>query len=888
MDPSRPDPDRLLATAMREHEGRLKIFLGAAPGVGKTWAMLARARALLDAGTDVLAGVIETHGRAGTEEQTIGLPSLPPLMLEDRGRTLAEFDLFGALKRRPALLLMDELAHHNAPGAHHAKRWEDVRALLAAGIDVWTTLNIQHVESLNDDVARITGVRVQETVPDHILDEAAEIELIDLSPQALRDRLREGRIYRPDVATRALENYFREGNLAALREIALRRTANRVDRDVRDWMQAQRVAGPWPAAEHVLALIGPDEAGEAVVRYAKRLADALHAEWSVLHVERPHQPPMRRRSLALARELGATVETRGGRDLVAVAREAASQRNATQLVVGRATAMQGWRRWRALLRGRRNLAASLIRTLPDLPLHAVPTAAPRPRPRIAGTRLRKGQPLFWVTVLVALVTEAGLLTEPLLREDTVGMLFLVAVVVAALLGGLGLSLFAATLAFLSWDFFFIPPVHSITIGNTHDAVGLLVFAAVAGVTGTLGGRVRAEAHAAQARIDSLRRVGAFGRALAGPVDEAGLAHEIASQAAQIAGEAVVLLTAADTPDLLPAAAVPPGAALDERSQAAARFCATNKVETGRGTATLPSAAWRFRLLEPGHGAAMVLGVRSADPAATGADTPEHQALDVLADQATLALDRMRLFVLAAQASAMEDTQKLRTALLGSLGHDLRTPLTGIRGAAETLRGAWDHLDTETRNDLLSAIDEDVVRMTRFLANITELTRLESGQIRPRTEAVSLPAVVEAAIARVPGAAQATVSVSGEADGRRALADPALLEQVLVNVLDNAAKYSPQWSHIAVRITAPLPGELLVEIADEGVGVPPAELPHLFDSFFRSTRGDRVAPGTGLGLAIARGLVEAMGGRITAQSPRPDVPRDAAPGTLVSISLPAGE
>ncbi len=884
MDPTRPDPDRLLAAALREHEGRLKIFLGAAPGVGKTWAMLARARALLDSGTDVVAGVIETHGRAGTEEQTLGLPALPPLMLEDRGRTLAEFDLFGALKRRPALLLMDELAHHNAPGAHHAKRWEDVRALLAAGVDVWTTLNIQHVESLNDDVARITGVRVQETVPDHVLDEAAEIELIDLSPQALRERLREGRIYRPEVATRALENYFREGNLAALREIALRRTASRVDRDVRDWMQAQRVDGPWPAAEHVLALIGPDEAGEAVVRYAKRLADALHADWSVLHVERAHQPPMRRRSLALARELGASVETRGGRDLVAVAREAAGQRNATQLVVGRALPVQGWRRWRTLLRGRRNLAATLMRALPDLPLHAVPTAAPRPRPRVMATRLRGGRPLFWVTALVALVTEAGLLAEPLLREDTVGMLFLVAVVAAALLGGLGLSLFAAALAFLSWDFFFIPPVHSITIGNTHDAVGLLVFAAVAGVTGTLGGRVRAEARAAQARIDSMRRVGAFGRALSGPVDENGLAREIASQAAQIAGEAVVLLP----PDLLPAASVPPGTELDERSLAAARFCAANRVETGRGTPTLPSALWRFRLLEPAHGAPMVLGVRGADPAATGADTPEHQALDVLADQATLALDRMRLFVLAAEASAMEDTQKLRTALLGSLGHDLRTPLTGIRGAADTLRGAWDHLNPDTRNDLLSAIDEDVVRMTRFLANITELTRLESGQIKPRAEIVSLPAVVEAAIARVPGAAQATVSVSPEAEGRRALADPALLEQVLVNVLDNSAKYSPQWSHIAVRITAPVPGELLVEIADEGVGVPAADLPHLFDSFFRSTRGDRVAPGTGLGLAIARGLVDAMGGRIVAQSPRPDVPRDAAPGTLVSISLPAGE
>ncbi len=896
MSEQRPDPDALLQAAMREGSGRLKIFLGAAPGVGKTWKMLAEAQRFQRAGIDVLAGVIETHGRAETRAQADGLPALPMRVVPYRGRSLEEFDLDAALARRPSLLLIDELAHDNAPGSRHAKRWEDVLALVAAGLTVWTTLNVQHLESLNDDIARITGVRVSETVPDRVLDQADEIELIDLSPADLRARLQEGKIYRPDNAARALDGYFREGNLAALREIALRRTASHVDDAVRGWMRDHRVTGPWPVAERVLALVGPGATGEAVIREARRIADALHAPLLALHVERPAKPAGERPPLALATLLGAEVEVRSGNDLVAQVLAFAAARNVTRIVIGRRAQTGLWQRLR-----RRNLPLALLRRAGPYALSVV-ADSPAPHPRSMATAVAAPSELRWTvlswagaTGLVALVTLAGLWWSLLGEQETIGMVFLAVVVAAATLRGLGLALYTAVVGFLAWDFFFIPPVHQITISDAHDAVALMVFLLVAGLAGWLGGKVRAEATAGQARIESLRRIGTFSRRLGLPATEPDLHAEIVRQAAAIAEKAVLLVVPDQPGDSDPEmrAAEPGDATLDQASLAAARWSARHQVETGRGTVTLPSAAWRFlplrtRAATP-QGAQASMAVLGVQPPHD--DAPALQALEALVDQAAIALERVRLTGVAARSAAMEDTQKLRTALLNSLGHDLRTPLTGIRGAAETLRESWESLSPTVRADLLSSIEEDTGRMTRFLANIMDLTRLESGQIVPRLAPVELGGVIEAAIARVPGAAYATVALPPEKAGQTALADAILLEQVLVNVLDNAAHYAPGWSHIALRVSrlGSGPGgspEIRIDVADEGVGVPEADLPHLFDSFFRGSRGDRTRPGTGLGLAIARGLVEAMGGRISAISPRPDVPRDAAPGMMISLHLKA--
>ena len=878
MDDSRPDPDALIAACAREGRGRLKVFLGAAPGVGKTWEMLTQARRRQAEGVDVLAGVIETHGRAETEAQTAGLPVLPRREIAYRGQTLQEFDLDAALARRPALLLVDELAHTNAPGSRHAKRWEDVQDLVDAGLTVWATLNVQHLESLNDDVARITGIRVTETLPDRVLEGADEIELIDVPPAELRARLASGRIYRADTALRALDGYFKEGNLAALREIALRQAAEHVDEDVRDWMRQTGVSGPWPASDRVLALVGPDASGEAVVRHAKRLADALHAPWTVLHVEQPTAAPSSRPSLALAQGLGAEVETRSGTDLTGVALEVAQARNATHIIIGRARLP--W--WRRLLG--RSLSLELLRRAPEYTLHVVPSPA-MPRPRRAGPPVPRDW-LGWAvaTALVAGVTGAGLLLGDAMPAEALGMVFLAVVVAAASLRGLPVALYAAVAGFLAWDFFFIAPIHTITIANTHDAVAAAVFLVVAVITGVLAGRVRAEARAGQARIDSLRRVGAFSRRLGEPATEPDLLQEIARQAAGIAGQAAVL--ALDGEDVMMRAAEPHLDTLDEGAWAAARWAAAHDVEAGRGTATLPSATWRFLPMRTVRGAGGVLGVRAparTEAGADGFDPPTLQALEALADQAAIALERVRLAGQSARNEAMEETQRLRTALLNSLSHDLRTPLTGIRGAAGTLRESWDGLTAGTRADLLLSIEEDTARMTRFLSNIMDLTRLESGQVLPRLAPVDVGAVIEAAVARVPDAIHVGVALPDPPP--RVLADAALLEQVLVNLLDNAVKYAPTGSGAAVRVTAAR-GQVSIAVMDEGVGISAEDLPHVFDSFYRARRGDRVAPGTGLGLAIARGLTEAMGGTIEAASPRPDLPRDGSPGTAVTLRLPA--
>jgi len=877
-DDIRPDPDELLAAAISEaRTGKLKIFLGAAPGVGKTYEMLVQARSRQAEGVDVVAGIIETHGRAETAAQIEHIPILPRRTIQYRGRGLEEFDLDAALARRPALLLVDELAHTNAPGSRHAKRWEDVAELLAAGLTIWATLNVQHLESLNDDVARITGVRPSETLPDRVLDLADEMEIIDLSPADLRQRLKDGKIYRADNASRALEGFFKEQNLAALREIALRRAAAHVDTHVRAWMRRSGVRGPFPASEYVLALIGLDDSAESVVRQAKRMADALHSRWAALHIERPADPEAAartaRHALALAAQLGADTEVRAidGTNLVAALLDAARARNASHLVIGRGAA-PAWRR----LTGRR-LAGQLLRRAPEFALHVVP--APNVTSRRRTPRQRAARPGWvpWVavTAAVAIATCGGVAMGRMLPVEASNMIYLAIVVFAAVFWGTYPALYAAVTGLFAWDFFFVPPIYAITIESPQDLVTGLVFAAVAVLTGGLAGRTRAEASAARTRVESLRRIGAFSRRLGTPTTEPDLLSEIAHQGADLAVRAVVLTTQAN--ELSLQAAQPAQAELDEGAWAAARWAAEHGEQTGQGTSTLPSANWRFF---PLHTVREKLGVLGVQPDAE-LDEPRLQALEALSDQAAVALERVRLATESARAAAMQDTQVLRTALLASLSHDLRTPLTGIQGAAGTLRTAWDKISPATRTDLLESIELDVGRMARFLHNIADLTRLETGEIRPRIAPVLVAEIAEAAITRLPDPLHVATDIGAPLAVR---ADAALLEQSLFNVLDNAVKYAPGGSIVHVRAAAHR-GEVAISVTDEGVGIPPDDLGHVFDSFFRVHRGDRTAAGTGLGLAIARGLVEAMGGRIEAQSPSPQAHRHGFPGTVITIHMP---
>jgi two-component system, OmpR family, sensor histidine kinase KdpD len=871
-DETRPDPDALLIAAAREGKGTLRVFLGAAPGVGKTWEMLTAARRLRADGRDVVVGLVETHDRPETQAQVGDLPVLPRKPITYRGRILEEFDLDAALARHPDLLLVDELAHSNVPGSRHNKRWEDVAELLEAGVNVWATLNVQHLESLNDLVARITGIRVSETLPDRVLEMADEIEFVDLSPADLRARLQEGRVYRPDVARRALEGFFREGNLAALREIALRQAAQRVDRDVRDYMLRNAIQGPWPAGDRVLALVGSDEQAEAVVRHAKRLAESLRAPWIALHFERADIPDEPRLALDTAAQLGAEVESRAGSgDFVRGIIKLGQARNVTHLVIGRGHPPF----WRRLVG--RTLISSLIRQAPEFALHVVPVPGVAGRPR----RRTRTVPDGWVpwvvgTLLVAGVVATGELLQPWLEHEALGMLFLAAVASAGGLYGVVVALYAAALGFLSWNFLFIPPLYQFTIDEPRDVIAIFVFAGVAGATGWLASRVRAEARAAQGRIEGLRRIASFTRSLGSPTTEPELHNEVVRQAASIAGQAIVLTASGD--DMIIRAAEPPVDMIDEGSWAAARWASTHDEPTGRGTATLPSCAWRFMPMRTVRGTLGVLGIRSA----VELNQPELQALTTLADQGAAAVERVRLTAEAARAEVLSETQKLRIALLNSLSHDLRTPLTGIRGSAGLLRSSWDSLVPETRVDLLASIEQDTERMTRFLANITAMTRLESGEIVPRRERLTAQHALDDALVRLDSGHLVAVNLPDDLPA--VLADPQLLETVLVNVLENAAKYSPDRSLIRVGGER-IGDQVCITVADEGAGIPQADLSQVFDSFYRVRRADRARPGTGLGLAIARGLIEAMGGKITAQSPRPDAPRDGAPGTIITISLP---
>ncbi len=861
----RPDPDALLAGIAKAARGKLKIFLGAAPGVGKTWEMLVAANLRRDAGLDVVAGIIETHGRAGTLEEIGNLELLPRLTIPYRGQVLEEFDLEAALARKPALLLVDELAHTNAPGLRHAKRWQDVEDILDAGIDVWTTVNVQHVESLNDAVARITGVRVSETVPDTVIDGADEIELIDLPPGELRTRLTEGRIYRADLAARALNGFFREGNLGALREMALRRVAQRVDKDVTTYMRARAIAGPWPAAERVLALVGADASADNVVRHAARLADALRAPFVAFHVERAAEDVQP--ALDLAVQLGATIATVSSADTVGAVLAYASAQNFTHIVVGR-------HERRRLFPWTRGTAETLTRRANAFTLHFVPIPAALVA-RVAAQRPRLALGPYGVAAAtLAAVTGAGYELSAYLPQEAMGLIFTGVIAAAASRFGRNVGLFSALTGFLLWDFFFLPPVLTLSVSDPRDVVALAVFLLVGIVTGTLAGRVRAEAEAATARIEALRRISLFGQKFSRAVTAENVVRDAADEAAAMTGAGVVFGSGAVL------AAIPVGTRLDDAARAAADWCFRNDIETGIGTATLPAVPWRFL---PVHGEGAVIAVLGARPK-TPPPPPVVQTLKALADQAGQAMERVRLATATAQNAAQADSQKLRTALLSSLSHDLRTPLTAIRGAAETLASAGDALDAATRADLLASIGEDTARMTKFLGNIMDMARVETGEILAKRVLTNLADVVEAAVARVPGAMYAGVNIP--ADAKHVMADAGLLEQVLVNILDNACKYAPEGSRISISARRAAKN-VAVSIADEGVGIPAEDIDAVFDSFFRATRGDRVAPGTGLGLAIAKAFVESMGGTIRAQSPRLDLPADGLPGTVIVIELPGG-
>jgi two-component system sensor histidine kinase KdpD len=877
----RPSPDALLREAGQVGRGRLKIFLGAAPGVGKTYEMLAQARRRKLDGVDVVIGVAETHGRLETELLTKGLESVPKKRVPYKGRVLAEMDLDAILQRRPRLVLVDELAHDNAPGSRHPKRYLDVEELLAAGIDVYTTLNVQHIESLNDVVAKITQVRVRETVPDSILDRADDIELVDLTPEDLLQRLKDGKVYMPDAAERAARNYFVPGNLAALRELALRRTAQRVDAQMVDYMRAHAIPGPWETSDGVLAAVRARPGAASLIRQARRLADRLRAPWTAIHVETGggESEAMRdsiAQALRLAERMGgmaATVPAASEADGVL---QYARQHNITHIVT-LAETRASWRDWL-----RRPLALELMRRSGDISVHVVPSApgALARNGQTAGLEAERRAPsprAFLISLAMsAAALTAGLLLRQTLAVSNVALVLMLAVLASAVTYGLWPSLFACLVLALAYNFFFLPPLYTFTIADPENIITLMVFTLVAVIASNLTARVRTQAIVARERAATNEELYRFSRKLAGVATLDDLLWATAYQVAHMLKLHVVLLLP-EGEKLEVRAGYPPEDVLEEGDLAAARWAFERGVAAGRGADTLPGAKRLFLPMRTARGTVAIIGLDSAGEGALL--TPDQRRLlDSLTDQAALAIERLNLAGEMDQARLVAETDKLRSALFTSISHDLRTPLASILGSATSLRHYRGQLKDVDQEALLATIQEEAERLNHFIANLLDMTRLESGALTPRLEAVDVADVVGSVLRR-PALAQHRVSLALQEGLPPVRADPVLFEQVLFNLLDNAAKYAPAGS--AITVEARRAGELVrLTVADEGEGLPEEDRERIFDKFYRVRAADRRRAGTGLGLSIARGFMEAMGGAIIAGN------RTDSSGAIFTLTLPA--
>ena len=882
----RPSPEALLEAARREDgRGKLKIFVGAAPGVGKTYEMLQSAHARKKAGMDVVVGVVETHGRAETEALLKGLEVLPRRRLTYKDQTLEEMDLDALIARRPQIALVDELAHTNAPGSRHPKRYLDVEELLSHGIDVYTAVNIQHIESLNDVVAQITHVRVRETVPDSVFDRADAIELIDLTPDDLIQRLKEGKVYVPKQAERALEHYFSPGNLTALRELALRRTAERVDEQLLVHMQANAINGPWAAGERILVCVSEDPRAAGLVRYTKRLADRLHAQWTVISIET-------RRSLQLTDEqrdrLADTMrlaEALGGEALTipAVGRRIADDlmhfahaNNVTQIVIGKST--RSW--WFELTHG--SVVHDLVRRAGNISVHVIAGDEEKPAKAAVQTAARQEpfnpRPYLMALLFVAIGLGAATLIQPMFGGiENVDLVFLTAVVAVAARFGLWPSLLASVAASLCYNFFFLPPVYTFTITDPTNVAAFFFFMVIALLVSNVAARVRAQADTAIGRVRTTESLYAFSRKLAGTATLDDVLWATAYQTALMLGVRVVLLLP-DEGVLTVKSGYPPEDQLDQADLAAANWAWSNDRPAGRGSDTLPGARRLFLPMRTGRGAIGVIGI---DDDRTGPLlTPDQRRLlDALVDQGALAIERVLLVEDMDRVKRTVESDRLRGALLTSISHDLKTPLASVLGAASTLRDLGADLSDAQKSELIATMIDESERLNRFIANLLDMTKLESGAIVPNAALHDVGEIVGSALRRAGKIlVHHKVSLALDSDLPMLELDAVLFEQVLFNLLDNAAKYAPVGTTISIR-GARDRASVLLQVADEGQGIPQDELESVFDKFYRAEKGDHVRPGTGLGLAISRGFVEAMHGTISATN------RADRSGAVISIRLP---
>ncbi|HEX2906195.1 MAG TPA: sensor histidine kinase KdpD [Phototrophicaceae bacterium] len=868
MSENRPDPDALLAViqkeADRQRRGKLKVFFGMAAGVGKTYAMLDAARQRKTEGVDVVVGYVETHNRQETLALLAGLEIIPRREIEYHGTVMEEMDTDAILARQPQLVLIDELAHTNVPGTRHTKRWQDVVEILETGINVYTAVNVQHFESRADAVQQITGIRVHETVPDSLLDLANEIELIDLSPEDLRQRLAEGKVYTPERVEMAASNFFRVGNLTALREMALRLTAEHVDHQLQDYMQVKRIAGPWKSGERLLVAVGTSPFSEQLIRWTRRMAYNLEATWIAAYIEtaKPLTSEAKTtltRNLDLARSLGAEVLTAAGNDVVETLLWLARQRNVTQIVAGKPldTPLQNW------LRGG-SLVDKMIRASGDIDIYVVTGDKPDDKPQrpislAQALRHSSWRQYLLALVIVALVTGSELLALPIIGYQSVGLTELVAVLLIAVYIGRGPALMAAAISALSWNFLFIPPRFTLHISQLQDVFLVILYFAIALFTGNLTARIRTQER--QARFNADRNLALYT-----------LAHEVATAVnmndvlqtavAQIgtvfdAEVAILLLDGNQLQrEAHPASTLP----MSEKDWSVATWAFENGKPAGRFTQTLPLASAQYRPMLTPSRTMGVIGIRTRSTERPTFD--QDVLLETFTNQIALVIEREILDEAAEQSAMLRESERLYTTLLNSISHELRTPIAAIKGASGSLLAATS-TNEQDRIELTRDIQGAADRLNRLVENLLDMSRLESGRLQLKPEWCDISEIIGVAVKRVDHAANShPIHIHAEPGLPLVKVDFVLLEQALVNLLDNACNYTPPGTPITIE--ARVRGSAVeVTVSDAGSGIPPEFIERIFEKFFRLP--GTATGGTGLGLSISRGLVEAHGGQMKAEN-----------------------
>ena len=885
----RPSPEALLEAARREERrvGKLRIFVGAAPGVGKTYEMLQQAQARKKDGYDVVVGIVETHGRKETEALLSGLEVIPRRNVEYKGAHLTEMDLDAVIARHPQIVLVDELAHTNAEGSRHPKRYLDVEELMSYGIDVYTTVNIQHIESLNDVVAQITHVRVRETVPDAVFDRADAVELVDLTPDDLIERLKEGKVYVPKQAEHALQHFFSPANLTALRELALRRTAERVDEQLLSEMQAHAIQGPWPAGERIVVCISEDPRCAGLVRYAKRLADRLHGPWTALYIEGRRAVQLSEEERDRIADTLRLAETLGGEPVTLPAANRsiaddvigyAHTHNVTQIIIGKSTRP----RWFEMLHG--SVVHDLVRRSGNISVHVIAgdqlSGQPVPKKSLRTSEEKGGfelGPYFFATLAVAAALGAAELVNYWIGVENVDLVFLAAIVGIAVRFGLLPSLFASVVSALCYNFFFLPPIYTLTIADPHNIAAFALFTLVAVVVSHVAARGRLQALTAQTRVRTVESLYSFSRKLAGTGTLDDVLWATAFQTAMMLQVRAVLLLP-EKGMLQVKSGYPPEDMLDDADLAAAKWSFENNRAAGHGSDTLPGAKRLFLPMRTGRGAIGVIGIDS-DKTGPWLTPDQRRLLDALADQGALAIERVQLVENMDRVQRTAETERLRTALLTSISHDLKTPLASVLGSASTLRELNEKLTDSEQAELLSTIIEESERLNRFIANLLDMTRLESGAVAPKLAPHDVSEIIGSTLQRTTKILRNhSVRLDLATDVPMVSVDPVLFEQVLFNLLDNAANYAGSGTTVFIRTWRDRDSVVLQSL-DEGEGIPPDDLEHIFDKFYRVPKADQIRPGTGLGLAISRGFVEAMNGTIVAAN------RSDRRGAVFSIRLP---